>query len=527
MLGIMIDCSRNAVMLPDQVKKYAALLKKFGYDTLMLYTEDTFQVDGEPYFGHMRGRYTKDELKDLDSYCRNIGIELIPCIQTLAHLGGMFKWWDTYDCINDIDDVLLIGEARTYTLIENILSTVSQCFTSKKVHIGMDEAFKVGLGKYLGKHGYQDRFDVINGHLHRVCQIAEKHGLEPMIWSDMFTTLAMNDSNYYADTTGEEIGKRANLPENVSLVYWDYYSEDASRYQKMIGKTKCFGRPVLFAGGIWTWRGLVPDNDYSFRVTKAAIEGCRKSGVEDMFFCLWGDDGAECSKYAVLPAVLYAAEVYHGNTDMESIQEKFRKEFGMNMDDFALLDAVDRVGGKHDRGSASKYLLFNDPFNGLFDMRISGDENAYYGDLRDRLDGITPAPLFQNAFAYLRELCDVLSVKSELGAKTRKAYKAGDKAELLRLAKEDYPLAEKKVKTFCKAFSAMWMEENKPFGFDVQDIRIGALRQRLESCQSRLLDYCAGRVADIPELEQEVIAEAASATGWSRMVTANVLSHIF
>ncbi len=527
MLGIMIDCSRNAVMLPEQVKQYAVLLKEFGYDTLMLYTEDTFEVDGEPYFGHMRGRYSKKELKELDAFCVSIGIELIPCIQTLAHLNGMFKWWDTYDRINDIDNVLLIGEERTYTLIDNILSTVSQCFTSKKVHIGMDEADNVGLGKYLRKHGYQDRFDLINGHLHRVCQMAADYGLEPMIWSDMFTTLAMNDTNYYADTSAEEIEKRANLPENVSLVYWDYYSDDVTRYERMIAKTKCFHRPVLFAGGIWTWRGLVPDNGFSFRTTAAAIQGCRNSGVEDMIFCLWGDDGAECSKYAVLPAVLYAAEVYRGNRDMDSIRAKFRQAFGMEVEDFLLLDAVDHVGGKHDRGSASKYLLFNDPFNGLFDMRISGDENAYYEQLAAKLAQVKPAPLFQNAFEYLRALCEVLAVKSELGAKTRSAYQAGNKAELLRLATEDYARSMEKVKAFYTAFSAMWFAENKPFGFDVQDIRIGALLQRLESCQARLIAYCQGQTDTVAELEEAVIPEAASATGWSRMVTANVLSHIF
>ncbi len=526
MLGIMIDCSRNAVMLPEQVRQYALLLKKFGYDTLMLYTEDTFEVNGEPYFGHMRGRYSKQELKDLDAYCSSIGMELIPCIQTLAHLGGMFKWWDTYDPINDIDDVLLIGEERTYTLIDNILATVRECFSSSKVHIGMDEAFKVGLGKYLQKHGYSDRFDLINCHLHKVCEMAAGYGLEPMIWSDMFTTLAINNSDYYAESGAEEISRRANLPENVSLVYWDYYSEDKNRYVSMIEKTKCFLRPVIFAGGIWTWRGFTPDNCYSFRIADAAIAGCKESGVEDMIFCLWGDDGAECSKYAVLPAVLYAAQRAKG-ADMEQIKKMFREEFSMDLADILLLDAADHVGGKHDRGSASKYLLYNDPFNGLFDMRISGDENGYYGKLRDKIAEVKPAPLFQNAFSYIRALCDVLSVKSELGAKTRAAYKAGDRAELMRLAKEDYAVSIEKTKQFHSAFSAMWMEENKPFGFDVQDIRIGALLQRLESCRARLIAYCNGSVSGIPELEEEIIEEAASATGWSRMTTANVLSHIF
>ena len=59
-------------------------------------------------------------------------IELIPCIQTLAHLNTMFKWSSEYECIRDCDDVLLADEERTYTLIDNMFKTISKCFKSKK-----------------------------------------------------------------------------------------------------------------------------------------------------------------------------------------------------------------------------------------------------------------------------------------------------------------------------------------------------------------------------------------------------------
>ena len=58
MLGVMIDCSRNAVMNVESVKKYASVIKKMGYNTLMLYTEDTFEIPEQPLFGHLRGRYS-------------------------------------------------------------------------------------------------------------------------------------------------------------------------------------------------------------------------------------------------------------------------------------------------------------------------------------------------------------------------------------------------------------------------------------------------------------------------------------
>lgn len=54
--GAMLDMSRNAVMKPEKVKDFAKILKSFGYNVIQLYIEDTFEVDGEPYFGYMCGR---------------------------------------------------------------------------------------------------------------------------------------------------------------------------------------------------------------------------------------------------------------------------------------------------------------------------------------------------------------------------------------------------------------------------------------------------------------------------------------
>ena len=75
--GVMIDMSRNAVMSLDSLKRFFPLLKKMGYNCVFLYTEDTYEVDGEPYFGYMRGRYSKAELKEIDDLGASMGIEVI------------------------------------------------------------------------------------------------------------------------------------------------------------------------------------------------------------------------------------------------------------------------------------------------------------------------------------------------------------------------------------------------------------------------------------------------------------------
>lgn len=75
--GLMLDCSRNAVASLPTLKTLIRQLALMGHNTLMLYTEDTYTVEGQPYFGYMRGRYTETELRELDEYASSFGIELV------------------------------------------------------------------------------------------------------------------------------------------------------------------------------------------------------------------------------------------------------------------------------------------------------------------------------------------------------------------------------------------------------------------------------------------------------------------
>ena len=61
--GLMLDCSRSGVMSVNATKRMIDFMEGMDYNMLMLYTEDTYEVEGQPYFGHLRGRYKKEELK--------------------------------------------------------------------------------------------------------------------------------------------------------------------------------------------------------------------------------------------------------------------------------------------------------------------------------------------------------------------------------------------------------------------------------------------------------------------------------
>ena len=527
MLGTMIDCSRNAVMTVESVKKYAKIIKKMGYNTLMLYTEDTYEVDNNPYFGHLRGRYSKEEIRQIDTFCKDIGVELVPCIQTLAHLENMFKWASEYNDVNDCDNILLAGEEKTYKLIEAMISSVSQCFTSKKIHIGMDEAHRVGTGKYQNIHGIEDRFDIINKHLHRVCSITEKYGIEPMIWSDMFCKLAMNIESQYV--FGEEdtakILEKGSLPENISLVYWDYYSTDYKHYVNQIKTNKIFNRKVYFAGGAVTWHGFAPDNSISIKATDAAVRACNDCGIDGIFITEWGDDGGECSFFAVLPALLYAAEAVKGNTDMDSIKAKFKDIVGCDFDSFMLLDKFDKPEETY-TDNPRKYLFYNDLFMGIRDCLCSKGAGEFYEKLAEEICDIENKGDFCEMFDSYEKLANVLAVKAELGIKTREAYLKKDMSALKDIIKE-YDILIERLNEFHEAYQKRWFSENKPHGFDVQDIRIGGTLQRALSCRKRLIKLVEGEISEIPELDEPVLDKINNkfncSGGWERMVTANAL----
>ena len=112
-------------------------------------------------------------------------------------------------------------------------------------------------------------------------------------------------------------------------------------------------------------------------------------------------------------------------------------------------------------------------------------------------------------YAYIFEsakaLAEYLAVKSEIGIKARKAYLDKDTEALTEIANVIYPKIIKKLDAFIDAFECQWFKECKPFGFDVQHVRLGGTKQRLIYSQKIIKKYLSGEVDSIPELEEPVL----------------------
>lgn len=507
-LTAMIDNSRNAVMNIDSIQQLVRYLAIFGYNQLMLYTEDTFQVANQPYFGYMRGAFTPQETKAIDMYCKQYGIELVPCVQTLAHFNQITRY-SHYQQHIDCDDILLCEDDRTYQLIDDIFATLASNFSSRKVNIGMDESHNLGLGKYLEKHGYSTRYEIMIRHLNRVVEIATKYGFRCMMWSDMFFRLIFN-GQYEGDASAIPQQLIQAIPQDITLIYWDYYSDKIEKYQRNLANHKVLSNNICFAGGAWRWMGFVGDNDYSVRTMQQSLKACKQHSISHYIVTCWGDDGGECSVFQMLPSLYYVGvnaytpvDKCDANVDVTS----FEYLYGITFSQYCQLDLPNKVVATAplQRNNSSKFFLYNDLLLGTFDsLAYDGITNIYL----QHIDAISSIDTSNCPYSYhfdrMIVLLQVLADKVELGKLLRKAYGSNDR-QLLQHCADTIAAMVDRLQVFYDNFCQYWMKENKPFGLEVQQVRLGGLQKRWQWVQQQVLMYLDNNIAHIQELEQPIL----------------------
>lgn len=508
--GPMFDLSQgNAAFNVKTFKYIIRQLSLMGLNTVMMYCEDGFEVKSQPYLGYMRARYTAKEIKELDDYAFDLGIELIPHIQTLAHMQEALHW-KYYAPIADYDACLLVGEEKTYDFIRDVMREVSSMFRTNKMHVGMDEAFHLGRGEYLTRNGYKDITDIMKEHLSRVSAIADELGIQPMMWDHMyFRTFGTRKDNQYGAVVPEET--KNLVPKNMINVFGDYYKLSYEKYLDIIGQHKDLCKDVVFAGGIWSWLGYGFAWDKTKRTTELALDVCKKLGIKDVLVTTWGDHGTE----ALIPVTLLGCQLYaeHGyaeKIDYEKLAKRFKFCTGGNYSDFEQLDRIDKTPqNEHledwSEYNTSKSLMWQDILTGLLDYNFRGFEmNKHYEKLaEDMKKAIGRNGTLDYIFDFNYYVSKVLEMKAEMGIRITDAYKAGDKDALADFAKKQLPELRDRVLTLRKTHRKYWFELYKPFGWDIVDLRYGGLVARLTSAIEGIEDYLNGTTDKIEELEAE------------------------
>ena len=514
--GIMLDCSRNRVMTVEHLKSWMAKLALMGYNQVLLYCEDTYELPGEPLFGYMRGAYSEAELRAIDDYAALLGIEVVGCIELLGHCNQVLKWWH-YGEVKDTNEVLLIDEPKTYELIEKAIAMWGRALRSRRIHIGMDEAHDMGRGRYWDKHGVADHFELFNRHLAKVNGICKSHGLKAMIWSDMYFRIADRENHGYYHDLPIPSEVAAKIPPDVQLVYWDYYHEDKDFYLKMIQHHRNLGFEPPLGSGVWTWSPMFWYN--RGRTDRTAVPGlaaAREAKLKEVFFTMWGDDGAMCDYDSALAGLARCADVaYCGeNASQTDTARRFQAICGANYDGVQLAAEVqDRAFRWPDaQGNpqeiAAGILFFDDPLLGIGaevyaaavgDPQLWEKMIAELKRLQSRIRHFhtTCAGDFPNFNNWLKAMILKLELRRDLTA----AYDRKDRDRLRQLAGAPVAHLQKALRQFAESYRQQWLATTKPFGLEVVESRIATLNARLATMSLRINDYVAGRLAELPELE--------------------------
>ena len=497
--GVMLDVSFCTPIKVNSVKKYLDYMALHGMNMLMLYTEDTYEVEQYPYLGYQRGRYTIAELQEIDDYAYQLGIEVIPCIQTLGHMSKYLRYAVNGN-IAENATVLLPGEPATYDFIDACIAACRKAFRSRRIHIGCDETRGLGFGKTMERDGLRDCFDIFNEHLEKVVALCAKHDFHPMMWSDMYFAFAKpnRQDNFDMDTV---IPQRAiDAMPDADMVFWDYYHDFEEYYASIIEIHKTFNRNILFAGGIWTWNGHVPNFRYTYDTVKPAMEACLKGGITSVFGTAWcyGDINQTLS----LPCLSMYSEYCWRGLDCTKEDITSTTEFITKMP-FALTEAIsDYYCGMPGDYNWGKLVIWSDPLINLlcYNIDLAKVEHCCRQSL-EVMKQYPDAPDIDYYTAVFQALLD----KAVLHQNLRTRYKADDRQWLQNFADVTLPGMIEDFQKLYEVHDANWHRDLKTQGFEKLTVRSAGTIERLRCTQREINRYLSGQIDQIEALDPEVI----------------------
>lgn len=511
-LGFSLDVSRNAVMKVEKVKEYIDILASLGFDSMMLYMEDTFEIPGYKYFGYRRGRYTLNELKEIDDYGYEMGVEIVPSIQTLGHLAQYLRWREA-DNIKENENVLLCGEDKTYEFIDSTLRTISEALRSRRINIGCDEASGVGCGNYLIKNPYRDKFEIITEHLNKVYTICKKYGFNPMICGDLY--LAHFGESYYDFNTVIKEEEVKDIPD-ADILYWDYYHDDVKDFNHFLSLHKKLNKNIIYYGGIWTWCGILPNPSHSLRTMEPALSAMLENNIREVWAATYGDDGTETNMFFAVPSLsIFSEKCFKGlECTREDIEDMSEFITGVKQECFYALSEfhypfIEKIEKKEYiwPNYMGKKLFYTDVlynFANTYDFKEIREHNLKGYEAIKKAGKGTKWEIY---FDYARLAYEIVLNKIDIITEIRSSYDSRDFAKLNKIAEKDIPSLIEKYDMIHDISEKLWITTNKVFGWEELDGRFGTIKARLQYAIRTVKNFVNRDIEVIEELQYEFIED--------------------
>lgn len=296
--GFYQDITRGRIPTVDTLKSLVDRMAYFKLNMLQLYSEHVFDLKELKGVTAKNGCITAEEIKELDKYCRENFIELIPSIATFGHLYEFLNQ-DEYKhlrILKDYEPTNIFWDERAYhhtldpfnpeslKIVKSMLDQCIEMFPSDTINICGDETFD--LKTFKDENTGRLYVDYMN----EIIKYLTDKGKKVMMWADIIFQ------------TPETV---AELPESVTLLSWDY-SKVLRRYET----EECakMNRPVIVCPGCNTWTRLIEDTDINTVNIPGMADLAHECGSLGILNTNWGDWGNPCSLELAMYGFLLGAE---------------------------------------------------------------------------------------------------------------------------------------------------------------------------------------------------------------------------
>lgn len=285
--GVMLDISRDRVPKMETLYALIDMLASWKINELQLYMEHTFAYRNHPEVWAKASPITGQEILELDVYCRQRHINLVPNQNSLGHMERWLKF-ERYLPLAECPDGFLAPWRReglnppstldptdpgSLELIFSLYDELLPHFTSALFNVGGDEPWE--LGQCKSKQAVEERGGrVYLDYLLKLHENVSARGLKMQFWADIIV--------HYPDLVPE-------LPRDIVPMVWGYEADQPKEVDcEMVAKA---GLPFYVVPGTSSWNTISGRTGVAMQNLRTAAKNGHKHGAVGYLNTDWGDNG--------------------------------------------------------------------------------------------------------------------------------------------------------------------------------------------------------------------------------------------
>lgn len=281
--GFYHDISRGKIPSLETLKQLVDTMAEYKLNSLQLYVEHTFAFKEYEACGERLGYLTGEEIRELDEYCREHFIELVPSVSCFGHLYHLLSD-EKYKHLSELPDYVPTSHywkermfhhtinptlEESFELIKGMIDQYLPFTSSNKFNICCDETFDLGTGVNAGRDKARLYIDFVK----RLIEYLNSKGKTVMLWGDILLQ--------HPECMSE-------LPQNVLFLNWGYDKHpEEEQYRKIFES----GQKQILCPGTSSWNSFAEDVETEESNILTLSEYAHKLGAEGLLTTNWGDLG--------------------------------------------------------------------------------------------------------------------------------------------------------------------------------------------------------------------------------------------